>query len=122
MTFDLGIFAQYGAIGAIAGLFIYFHFKHLNSSAEREKQLAADLKANSAECKIETAKLVERMQAADTRNHNAQTTLLQTCQETLRMNCQTFQQFSDHISGSRPAVDDPNKKTRSDRHTPVKDR
>ncbi len=120
MQFDATGLFQYGAIGIIAALFIYLHILSLKSSAERERRMGTDLETNRKECKIENDKLAARVQTVEDRGHNAQTTLLQTCQETLRINCQTFSQWTDHVSGKHEAVDpritDPTKKSKSDRH------
>ncbi len=126
MSFDVTGFFQYGAVGLIAGLFIWLHIKSLTSSADREKRMGVDLETSRKECKIENEKLAARVQTVEDRSHEAHTSLLQTCQETLRINCQTFAQMTDHISGEHRAVDpsikNPNTNPKkSDRHRSIGD-
>lgn len=95
MNVDLGLLAQYGAIGVMLIVFIILHFRALKSAEARETTMATQLVANRQECRDDTQKLVTRIQSLEDRQYEDTVSIAKTCADALKMNAEAYRKYSE---------------------------
>lgn len=104
MNIDPALFAQYGIVGAMLGVFMWFHFRALKAGETREVKMDEQLQKNRKECREDTSALVTRIESMETRHHQDTVGIAATCAEALKMHAQAYNKYIESQTDKLPAI------------------